>query len=450
MMIFSFVQIFTTVILIFIMSNFLSNSIGNFAYSLLPDEADAVNRHIKHFIVIIQGRHTFDNYFGTFPGADGFPKNTSVPLDPFEPNQSTYAKPFHINGEVNYKARDDPPTYRLSYNNGNMNGFILAQKNNTGNPINVMGYFDNRDIPYYWKFASEYVLAQRFFSPSMRSDLVNSLYAIDANPSLKLQDVPIQGLEINRTIFDSLEAKNIPWRVYVENLGHIYEMNKEDTLILKRSIPILAIPRFTDNQSLKSNISDLSDYFDDILSNKLANVSFLYFTGSNDSPTTNVIPSQELVANLVYALMRSQYWNSSAILITHNEAGGWYDHVKPPINNNTAELSGFRVPAIIISPYVKSAHFDSNTYDIKAFLDIIQSSFGINNTINSINNTNRMYSVFDFAQKPRQPPLLQEIPSERVTINPEQIKGINIIYVMSLSAPVIATFCWYYIVRKSK
>jgi phospholipase C len=227
-------------------------------------------------------------------------------------------------------------------------------------------------------------------------------------------------------------------------------MNKEDTLILKRSIPILAIPRFTDNQSLKSNISDLSDYFDDILSNKLANVSFLYFTGSNDSPTTNVIPSQELVANLVYALMRSQYWNSSAILITHNEAGGWYDHVKPPINNNTAELSGFRVPAIIISPYVKSAHFDSNTYDIKAFLDIIQSSFGINNTINSINNTNRMYSVFDFAQKPRQPPLLQEIPSERVTINPEQIKGINIIYIMSLLAPIIATFCWYYVIRKSK
>jgi hypothetical protein len=61
-----------------------------------------------------------------------------------------------------------------------------------------------------------------------------------------------------------------------------------------------------------------------------------------------------------------------------------------------------------------------------------------------------MYSVFDFAQKPRQPLLLQEIPSERVTINLEEIKGINIVYVMSLLAPVIATFCWYYITKKRK
>jgi phospholipase C len=444
MMMLPFIQLFTAMLFILTVLHLFWGTSSNIAYSLLPEEANVVNKHIKHFIVIIQGRHTFDNYFGTFPGADGFPKNASVPLDPFEPDQSTYAKPFHIDGEVNYKARDDPPTYRLSYNNGSMNGFILAQKNNTGNPINVMGYFDNRDIPYYWKFASEYVLAQRFFSPSMRSDLVNSLYAIDANPSLRLQDVPIQGLEINRTIFDSLEAEKIPWRVYVEDLGHIYDMSNEDTLILKRNIPILAIPRFIDNQSLKSNIHDLSNYFDDILSNRLANVSYLYFTGSNDSPTTNVIPAQELVANLVYALMRSQYWNSSAILLTHNEAGGWYDHVKPPINNNTGELSGFRVPAIIISPYVKRGHFDSNTYDIKAFLDIIQSSLGINNTINGINHTNIMYSAFDFAQKPRQPLLIQEIPKERVTIQPEEINGINTVYVVSLLAPIIVTTYWYY------
>ncbi len=417
---------------------------GITAYSLSPEEAHVLRTHIQHYIVIIQGRHTFDNYFGTFPGADGFPNGTKIPVNPFKPNESAFIDPFHLEYKEHYKPRDDPATYRLSYNNGSMNGFVYAQKDNPGNPTYVMGYFDNRDIPYYWKFATEYVLAQRFFSPSIRSDLVNSLYAIGAQPSMRLQEVPMQGLEINRTIFDDLESKRVPWKIYIENLGGIRNQSNEDTLVLKRNIPILAIPRFIDNQSLKSNLFDLSNYFEDILSNRLANVTYVYFTDSNDSPTEKVIPAQEVVANIVYALMTSEYWNSSAILLTHNEAGGWYDHVKPPINNNTRELSGFRVPAIIISPYVKRGHIDSNTYDIKSFLDLIQSSLGIDSVTNLTNLTNKMYHAFDFSQQPRQPLNLQEIPNERVIVQPDEIIGINTVYILSLFAPIVVTIYWYY------
>lgn len=417
-------------------------------YSLTQEEASVVNSHIKNFIVIIQGRHTFDNYFGTFRGADGFPDGTKIPVNPFRPNESAFVEPFHLENKEHYKPRDDPPTYRLSYNNGSMNGFVYAQKDNPGNSTYIMGYFDNRDIPYYWKFATEYVLAQRFFSPSIRSDLVNSLYAIDVQPSMRLQDVPIQGLEVNRTIFDELTSKGVPWKIYVENLAGIYNKSNEDTLVLKRNIPILAIPRFIDNQSLKSNIHDLSDYFADILGNRLANVTYVYFTDSNDSPTPNVISSQELVANLVYALMKSQYWNSSAILLTHNEAGGWYDHVRPPVNNNTGELNGFRVPAIIVSPYAKKGYIDSNTYDIKSYLDLVQSSFGINGSGNLTNQTNKMYQAFDFAQQPRQPLHLLGISRERIVVQPEEIKGINAVYILSLFGPITVTIYWYYTRKK--
>lgn len=417
---------------------------GLTAYSLTQEEASVVNSHIKNFIVIIQGRHTFDNYFGTFPGANGFPNDTKIPLNPFNAEESAFVEPFHLEDKEHYKPRDDPPTYRLSYNNGSMNGFIYAQTDNPGNSTYVMGYFDNRDIPYYWKFATEYVLAQRFFSPSIRSDLVNSLYAIGSQPSMRLQDVPIQGLNINKTIFDKLESKDVPWKIYVENLGGIYNKSNEDTLILKRNIPVLAIPRFIENQSLNSNIHDLSNYFADILGNRLANVTFVYFTDSNDSPTPNVIPSQELVANLIYALMTSQYWNSSAILLTHNEAGGWYDHVTPPVNNNTGEMNGFRVPAIIISPYAKIGYIDNNTYDIKSFLDLVQSSFGIDGSTNLTNHTNKMYQAFDFEQQPRLPLHIQEIPRERIVVQPDEIKGINTIYILSLFGPIVVTIYWYY------
>jgi phospholipase C len=437
----------TTILSCSVLYTFFAN--GEFiAYSLSQEEARIVSTHIKNFIVIIQGRHTFDNYFGTFPGANGFPNGTKIPINPFNPNESKFVEPFHLEDKEHYKPRDDPPTYRLSYNNGSMNGFVYAQKDNPGNSTYVMGYFDSRDIPYYWKFAAEYVLADRFFSPSIRSDLVNSLYAIGVQPSMRLQDVPIQGLKVNKTIFDELASKGVPWKIYVEDLGGIYNKSKEDTLVLKRNIPILAVPRFIDNQSLNSNIHDLSDYFADILENRLANVTFVYFTDSNDSPTPNVIPSQVLVANLVYALMTSQYWNSSAILLAHNEAGGWYDHVKPPLNNNTGELSGFRVPAIIISPYAKNGHIDSNTYDIKSFLDIVQSSFGINGSTYAVNHTNKMFQIFDFAQQPREPLHIQEIPRDRIVVEPGEINGINTIYILSLFGPIAVTIYWYYIKKK--
>ena len=424
------------------------SSDGLTAYSISQEEATVVSSHIKNFVVIIQGRHTFDNYFGTFPGANGFPNGTKIPINPFVPNESKFVGPFHLEDKEHYKPRDDPPTYRLSYNNGSMNGFVYAQKDNPGNSTYVMGYFDNREIPYYWKYASEYVLADRFFSPSFRSDLVNSLYAIGVQPSMKLQDVPIQGLHVNKTIFDDLASKGVPWKIYVENLGGIYNKSKEDTLVLKRNIPILAVPRFINNQSLNSNIHDLSYYFADILGNRLANVTFVYFTDSNDSPTSNIIPSQELVSNLVYALMNSQYWNSSTILLTHNEAGGWYDHVKPPLNNNTGELNGFRVPAIIISPYAKKGYIDSNTYDIKSFLDIVQSTFGVKGSTYTMNNSNKMFQAFDFAQQPRQPLHIQEIPKDRIVVEPDDIIGINTIYILSLFGPTVVTIYWYY--RRTK
>jgi len=420
---------------------------GLIAYSLSQQETRIVSSHIKNFVVIIQGRHTFDNYFGTFPGANGLPNGTKIPINPFEPNGSKSVEPFHLDSKEHYKPRDDPPTYRLAYNNGSMNGFIYAQKDNPGNSTYVMGYFDNSDIPYYWKYASEYVLADMFFSPSIRSDLVNSLYAIGLQPPMKLQDVPVQGLVVKKTIFDELTSKGIPWKVYVENLGGVYNKSKEDAVIMKRNIPILAVPRFIDNQSL-NNVHDLSDFFADVLGNRLANVTFVYFTDSNDSPTSNVIPSQKLVANLIYALMTSGYWNSSAILLTHNEAGGWYDHVKPPFNNNTGELNGFRVPAIIISPYAKKGYIDSNTYDIKAFLDIVQSSFGLNGSSYAVNQTNKMFQAFDFEQHPRKPLQIREVPRDRILVEPDEIYGINTIYILSLFGPILVTIYWYYKRRK--
>lgn len=430
----------------------LSGNSGTPAYSLTPVENPVKNILVKHIIIIIQGRHSFDNYFGTFPNADGFPTSVKAPLDPFDPNNSAYIEPFHLENIEYYRPKDDPPTYRLSYNNGSMNGFVYANKDDISNGSNVMGYYDGRDIPYYWKFASEYVLAQRFFGPSMRSDLVNSLYAIGANASLNLQEVPDQGLDINNTIFDELETNKIPWKVYIENLIGIgiANVSSEETKRLFKNIPIPAIPRFRDNQSLASHIDDLANYYHDVNNNRLPAVSYLYFTKSNDSPSSNVHAAHEFVTTLVYSLMKSHYWNNSAVIITHNEAGGWFDHVKPPINNITNELNGFRVPAIIISPYAKKGYIDNQTYDISSVLKFIRSSFGIKPHPDADNKTNNnIIQAFDFTKPPREPLYLEEISRERLVIKSNDVNGINTVYALSSLGPIGITLYWYYKKRET-
>lgn len=417
------------------------------AYSLSMEENEIENNPIRHIIVIIQGRHSFDNYFGTFPNVDGFPIGIKIPSNPFNAKDTAFIQPFHIENINHYKPRDDPPSYRLSYNNGSMNAFVYANRDDPSNGRNVMGFYDDRDIPYYWKFASEYVLAQRFFSPSMRSDLVNSLYAIGAYPPPKLQVVPDHGLDVKNTLFDELEAKRISWKVYIENFTGVANLTNEETKPMLNNIPILAIPRFKVNESLASHVDDLAQYYSDIHNNRLPAVNYVYFTKSNDSPTTKVRDAQKFVATLVYSLMKSHYWNNSAVIITHNEAGGWFDHVKPPINNITNELNGFRVPAIIISPYAKNGHIDNHTYDISSVLKFIKSSFGVNLT-QMDNHTSNIIHAFDFTKPPREAPYLEEISRETIIVKSNDIYGVNSVYVFSLLAPAAVTVFWYYMKRR--
>jgi phospholipase C len=363
-------------------------------------------------------------------------------LDPSK--YTNYLKPFHLGNTGRYNPKDSPSIYALSYNNGSMNGFVSAQRDKFSIGKNVMGYYDDSDIPYYWKFASEYALAQRFFSPSMRSDVVNSLFAIGADPPLNLENIPKNGLYINRTIFDELEANGIPWKVYIEKVENIANLSTQETKRLLRNIPILAIARFNENETLAPHIADLAQFYEDLNSNKFPAVSYLYFTNSSDTSQSRVREAQEFVATLVYSLMKSPYWNSSAVIITHNGAGGWYDHVKPPFNNNTNELNGFRVPTTIISPYVGKGYIDSSTYDIASVLKFIGTTFDIKNSSYVDNNiTNNLNQAFSFSDPPRKPIYLEEITQERTIVNSNDVIGVNALYVLGLILPIAITLVWF-------
>ena len=210
------------------------------------------------------------------------------------------------------------------------------------------------------------------------------------------------------------------------------------------NIPILAIPRFTSNQSISSHIGDLKNYFSDVSKNNLSALSYIYFTQSSDSFSTKVIPSQELVGTLVYSLMKSSSWNSSALIITHSESGTWFDHVRPPINTITQNLYGFRVPAIFISPYAKEGFIDNSTYDISSVIKFAEYSFDVNSTIDANNMTSSIVKAFDFTKPPREPPYLEEITRPIVLDRATEVQGINVTYALCFIVPLVVTLVWIY------
>jgi phospholipase C len=97
------------------------------ARASVPKQATKSNTPIEHFIVLMQENHTFDNYFGTYPGADGIPEGTCIPVDPFDKANAECVEPFHIGDRPIDDLDHSESTFNLQYNEGNMDGFVCTR-----------------------------------------------------------------------------------------------------------------------------------------------------------------------------------------------------------------------------------------------------------------------------------------------------------------------------------
>src|SRR5512138_1664278 len=232
------------------------------AQAAAPASTQAVKTKtpIQHLIFVMQENHTFDNYFGTYPGADGIPADTRMPVDPKNP-AAGYVTPWHIGETTITDLSHNAGAFKDQYNGGRMDGFVSGLNMRRENGRLSMGYYDDSDIPYYWNLADHYVLFDRWFSSSPTGSFVNHVYSIMAvapsseNPldvSGKLKDVP--------TIFDRLEAKGISWKFYVQNYDptityrHVEGVGARDSQVIW--VPLLNQDRFIDDPNLAKHIVD--------------------------------------------------------------------------------------------------------------------------------------------------------------------------------------------------
>ena len=300
---------------------------------------------IQHVVVIVQENHTFDNYFGTFPGANG------VKNDP------PSVQPFHITDQVHDLCHSTDCAH-AAFDNGKMDGFLQAEGSNE-----TFGYYDRSDIPYYWGLAHNYTLFDNYFTSAMGPSLPNHLYLVAGRDAGVADSILKQESKLNiGSIANNLEAAKVSWAYYSP-----YTVGNENALGLISSV--------ANNATMMQNLKMTDAFFTDLQAGNLPSVSYLMTgDGYNEHPPADLAAGEAWVQSMITAIQTSPYWSSTVIFLTWDDYGGWYDHVAPPQVDKYG--AGFRVPLLMISPLAKQSYVDHTLSDHTSLMKFIERTFG--------------------------------------------------------------------------
>jgi phospholipase C len=359
---------------------------------------------IGHIVVLMQSGHSFDNYFGTYPGADGIPSGTCLPASTLQPKAHACVRPYHLGGALANDLDHGSGTWARQYDGGRMDGFVSAYRRLGLSGVTALGYYGRPDIPFYWNVAGNYVLFDRFFSSAPVGVRLNRFWWVAGRPTPSGGErIPAGGYGQVPTIFDRLTAAGVSWKMYVQNYDpHVtYRTARSGNANSQVSrVPLVDFPRFVDNRELASHISDSSAYYGDLRRGTLPAVAFMTTAGASESPPGSPQAGQQFVRQAVTALEMSSYWPTSAFMWTYDNWGGWYDHVMPP------KGWGFRVPALLVSAYARQGQVNHTTMDYTAILKFIEENWHVAALSSRDAQSPGLASAFDFSGPPRPAELL--------------------------------------------
>ncbi len=420
---------------------------------------------IKHVVIIMQENRSFDQYFGTFPGADGFPAGVCVP----DPVNGGCVRPFHDASDKNFGGPHGAANAAADIDGGKMDGFVgQAEKGmgcTTNNPncspckastqstcVDVMGYHDAREIPNYWTYAHDYVLQDHMFEPNASWSLPEHLFQVSewsahcTNPydpyscTNSLQRPNSPGKPLSQAplyawtdITYLLHRFGVSWGYYVfQGTEPDCEDDSAMTCTPVKQGPKTPgiwnpLPHFTDvlQDGQLANVQTLTDFFTAAKAGTLPAVSWIDPNGTvSEHPPALVSAGQTYVTGLINAIMRSPDWKSTAIFLSWDDWGGFYDNVVPP----TVDQNGYglRVPGIVISPYARRGYIDHQTLSHDAYNKFIEDDFLDGQRLNpatdgrpdprpDVREANPILgdlrSDFDFSQRPRRPLILSVHPA---------------------------------------
>jgi phospholipase C len=309
-------------------------------------------------------------------------------------------------------------------NGGRMNGFnSLANARQGGKPISLSQYWPG-EIPALWAYARHFTLDDHFFSTIAGPSFPNHLALLAATSDGVVDDPipnaagrwgcgasprglvavanPVTGARhlvapcfALRTLPDELQSRHISWAAY---MPHPSPETKEWNVISIRH-----------GASFWRNFRPESSLINDIRSGRLPAVSWVYTGGNYDmGPTTRMCTGESHLVQQLDALMKSPLWSSTAVFVTFDDFGGFYDHVRPPRFNGLS--FGPRVPDIVISPYSRPGYVDHTTYDFTSILRYIEDMYHLPRLSVFDRHATSAGQGLDLAQRPLPPLVLPPPP----------------------------------------
>ena len=372
---------------------------------------------IERFIMMMMENRSFDHYFGTMPGVDGIPMGASNPDASGAPVETFHTTDFCIHDV----AHGWNASHR-QYNDGANDGFVT-----TNDPMGgrALGYFDGTDLPFYWDLAQTFAFSDHHFCSVLGPTFVNRLYfmggssvgRIDNGPADTAR-APTDSGEYN--IFMQLDRAGVEWRYYYETVPAIWG----------------TYPMYGLHPRRRDKARPMAEFWDDLAAGNLPPVVYIdpgfeimnRIESTDEHPPANPQQGQAWVRSVVTAVMDSPVWQETAVIVTYDEHGGFYDHVPPPeacapgdyppdLEGGSIDAGfdrlGFRVPLYVVSPWSRAGYVSDQVTDLTSVLRLVQARFGLPALTARDANAWPMLDMFDFDAPPFMvPPTLAEAPLE--------------------------------------
>lgn len=371
---------------------------------------------IQHIVIMVKENRTFDNLFGTYPGADGATTYT---------DSSGKVKPLrHQPDRLLYDINHSAASAQLAYDNGKMDRFSEIPGAHQAGEDMADSQLYQSDIPNYWTYARHFSLADRFFTTAMGPSFPNHLDMITVQSNANDNPQPSAGyfgcdspsgttvdqLEQSgertlsfpcydyRTIADSLDTAGLSWKYF----GKPYQLHTPGGYLWSA---FAAIKHIRNGPDWRRNVVDFTQFAREARKGTLPAVSWLVQPVENsDHPGASICQGENWTVNAMNAIMGNRRaWAHTAVVVTWDDFGGLYDHVAPPHGPNPYVGYGFRVPALMISPYARAGFVDHTQYDFTSIQTFIEHVFGLSPLGTRDARANSLFNSFDFSQKPLPP-----------------------------------------------
>jgi phospholipase C len=363
------------------------------------------NLPLDTIVVLMMENRSFDHYLGWLPGADG--RQAGLRFT----DKGGHVHDTHWLGNLYQSCGFLDPDHswqggRTELDGGRMDGFLKAASD-----VFSIGYYTDKDLPFTPHIAKTFTAFDRFFCSLLSSTYPNREYMAAAQSYGKMDNsLPVSPTTgqlgfPDTTIFASLAAAGVSNRYFFTD------------------IPVQALW----GEPGLARSSQVQLFYEQAAAGTLPAVSYVdpsfngedQGTSGDEHPLADIRVGQAFVADIVHAFMESPQWKRGALFVVYDEWGGFFDHVVPPrvpdlrassnLNDDFGQM-GFRIPAVLVSPYARRGHVDHSIYGFESILKLIRYRYGLAPLTPRDLFANNIAHAFDWESPNFEPPELPTPP----------------------------------------